>query len=108
MNYLFLLPPLAFLLILIVAGALFFLTKRLSAKGVYSPGKGEPYACGQEVATGRIQPNYAEFFPFAFFFTIMHVTALAVCTAPANAVWLAAVFIAIAALAIIILFRKED
>ena len=107
MNYWLLLPPVSFLLILLVIGLLSLSTKRLSPRGAYSAGKGEPYACGQEVATGRIQPNYEEFFPFAFFFTIMHVAALMICTVPADVVWLAAPFLAIAVLAIIILFRKD-
>jgi len=100
-------PPISFLLILAVIGILALLAKTLAARGVYSAGKGEPYACGQDVATGRIQPNYEEFYPFAFFFTIMHVAALIVCTVPSGAVWLAVPFLAVAVLAIIILFRKD-
>ena len=106
MDFLFY-TPIAFLLILAVIWALSLLSKGLAAKGSHSAGKGEPYACGQDVATGRIQPNYEEFFPFAFFFTIMHVATLVVCTVPADAVWLTAPFLAISVLAIIILFRKD-
>ena len=100
-------PPLAFLLLLIVISGLSWLTRGLSPKGAHSAGKGEPYACGQDVPTGRIQPSYSEFFPFAFFFTIMHVAALVIATVPGDAVWLAIPFLAIAGLAIVILFRKD-
>ena len=106
MNWL-LMPPLAFILLLAVISGLSVLSNRLSAHGAQSAGKGEPYACGQEVETGKIQPSYQEFFPFAFFFTIMHVAALLIGTVPANAVWLAAPFLCIALLAIVILFRRE-
>ena len=100
-------PPLDFLLILMVVALLAWAAKTLSARGKESAGKGEPYACGQEVATGRIQPNYDDFYPFAFFFTIMHVAALMLGTIPAEDVWLAVPFLAIAALAVRILFRKD-
>jgi len=105
-NWLFV-PPFDFLILLAVIALLAWLAGGLSARGKQSAGKGEPYACGQEVSTGRIQPNYDEFFPFAFFFTIMHVAALIIGTIPAGAVWLAVPFIAIAALAIRILFRRD-
>ena len=107
MNWL-LSPPVAFLILLAVGGFLTWLTKGLAPKGLQSSaGKGEPYACGQNVPTGRIQPGYSDFFPFAFFFTIIHVAALIIGTVPANAVWFAFPFLAIAVLAIVILFRKE-
>ena len=107
MNSWMLSPPLDLILLLAVIAVLSWLSKGLAPKGLASAGKGEPYACGQDVATGRIQPGYTEFFPFAFFFTIMHVATLVLCTVPADAVWLAVPFLAIAVLAIVILFRKD-
>jgi len=100
-------PPLAFIMLLAVIAVLSWLARGLSPKGAASEGKGEPYACGQDVGTGRIQPSYGEFFPFAFFFTIIHVTALVMGTVPASAIWLAMPFLAITALAILILFRRD-
>ena len=107
MSHWLLMPPLVFLLLLAVITLLSLFAKRLSPKGNQSEGKGEPYACGENVRTGKIQPSYSEFFPFAFFFTIMHVTALVLGTVPADAIWLAMPFIAITALAIFILFRRD-
>jgi len=107
MNRLMLTPPLDFLLLLAVFTALAWFAGRLSPQGARTDGKGEPYACGQDVSTGRIQPNYNEFFSFAFFFTIMYVATLMLCTIPADVVWLAVPFLAIAILAIVILFRKD-
>jgi len=100
-------PPIIFLVLLAVFSFLAWLARGLSPRGASTAGKGEPYACGQDVSTGRIQPGYSDFFPFAFFFTIMHVATLMLCTIPAGALWLAAPFLAIAILAIIILFRKD-
>jgi len=102
-----LLPPLDFLLFIAVFCLLTWAAKFLAPKGKASAGKGEPYACGQDVATGRIQPGYGEFFSVAFFFTIMHVATLVLGTVPKNAVWIALPFLAISALAIVILFRKD-
>ena len=47
-------------------------------------GKGKAYACGEDVKDHHAQPDYSQFFPFAFFFTIMHVLALVVATVPAG------------------------
>ena len=107
MGRLLLMPPLDFILLIAAVSLLAWFAKGLSAKGKHAAGKGEPYACGQDVSTGRIQPSYTDFFPFAFFFTIMHVDALLLATVPANAVALAVPFLAISALAIIILFRRD-
>ena len=49
-------------------------------------GKGKAYACGEDVKENRVQPDYSQFFPFAFFFTIMHVLALVVATVPSGSV----------------------
>jgi NADH:ubiquinone oxidoreductase subunit 3 (subunit A) len=49
-------------------------------------GKGKAYACGEDSKQNRVQPDYSQFFPFAFFFTIMHVLALVVATVPPGSV----------------------
>ena len=107
MGNLLLSPPIDFLILLVVFALMALLARPLSPAGKETAGKGEPYACGQNVSTGRIQPSYNEFFPFAFFFTIMHVAALVLGTVPAGAAWMAIPFLAIAALAIVILFRGD-
>jgi NADH-quinone oxidoreductase subunit A len=40
------------------------------------------YACGEDVPTAMIQPDYSQFYPFAFYFTILHVVALMIATVP--------------------------
>ena len=106
MSNLFLIPPVGFILLLAVIAFFAWSAKGLSAKGKPNAGKGEPYACGQNVSTGKIEPSY-NFFPLAFFYTIMHVDALLLATVPASAVWLAAPFLAVSVLAVIILFRRN-
>jgi len=48
-----------------------------------APGKLKAYACGEDIPQTMVQPDYGQFFPFAFFFTILHVVALTVTTLPA-------------------------
>ena len=54
----------------------------LSFKAKGNPDQKKPYACGENVTKHRLQPEYSQFFAFAFFFTIMHVIALFVATVP--------------------------
>jgi NADH:ubiquinone oxidoreductase subunit 3 (subunit A) len=100
-------PPVVFVIVISVIAILARLARSLAPVGKPSPGKGEPYACGQNVPTGKIQPGYSDFFHFAFLFTIVDVAALLIGTAAANAVWLAIAVLAIIVLALIILFRGE-
>jgi NADH:ubiquinone oxidoreductase subunit 3 (subunit A) len=61
-------------------------TMKLSVETPHGSGKGEAYACGEDIKDHRAQPDYRQFFPFAFFFTIMHVLALVVATVPAASI----------------------
>jgi NADH:ubiquinone oxidoreductase subunit 3 (subunit A) len=75
-------PPIAFILFLLVGGLLLGFGSLLGAKGKASAGKNAQYACGEPVPAVKVQPDYTEFFPFALFFTIIHVTALIMATIP--------------------------
>lgn len=107
-NVLLLLPPLAFIVMLLLSFGLSGVASRLSAKGTAAAGKERAYACGQNVDVNRIQPDYAEFFPVAFFFTIMHVATLIIATAPADGWPSAVLYIAVALLALRVLFRRDN
>jgi NADH:ubiquinone oxidoreductase subunit 3 (subunit A) len=104
-NFL-LFPPIAFIIFLLLYWGLSKLLRSLSAKGKENAGKETAYACGQTVETGRIQPNYHEFFPFVFFFTIIHAVVLMIATMPSGALWQAIVFLAAILLSLRILFRR--
>jgi hypothetical protein len=74
----------------------------------------KPYACGEDKPDHMIQPDYGQFLPFAFFFTILHVVALTVATAggaaagglTAAAMAIAIVYILGAVVGLVILYRK--
>jgi NADH:ubiquinone oxidoreductase subunit 3 (subunit A) len=106
-----LLPPIAFLVLLAFGIIVSFFTSRLAYKAKTHPkGKFKAYACGEDVPCHRLQPNYSQFFPFAFFFTIMHVLALIVATAPASAVRTSGVdvlYLLAAVVGLFILYRKS-
>ena len=73
-------PPLAFLILLAASALLLLAMGRLGLRRRRR--LTDPYACGEELATHMIQPDYGQFLPFAFFFTILHVIALMAATVP--------------------------
>src|SRR5512146_1436615 len=79
-------PPLAFL-ILIVAGLwlLAGLSKLTFRPKANEKGSTKAYSCGEDMPSHMLQPDYSQFFPFAFYFTILHVVALMAATVPAAA-----------------------
>ena len=110
---LLLLPPILFVVVLILVALQYLGFGALSLKqpvGKVQPaGKTKAYACGEDVPDSRAQPDYSQFFHFAFFFTIMHVVALIVTTVPTGvpaAALLAAAFLVSAAVGLFILFRR--
>jgi hypothetical protein len=112
MTSVYFLPPVAFVVVLASvwvqsrAMGWFSLTPE---GGAEAPGKRQPFASGQKVEDHRTQPDYSQFFHFAFFFTIMHVVALVVATVPrgsAGAAVLATAIILSAAISVAVLFRR--
>jgi NADH-quinone oxidoreductase subunit A len=82
---------------------------KLSAKGKPGEGQGASYACGEDLPTHLMQPDYSQFFPFAFFFTILHVVALMISTIPVTTIGsfaIAVLYLAGALVSIMILFRR--
>jgi NADH:ubiquinone oxidoreductase subunit 3 (subunit A) len=106
MAQLILSPPIV-LIVLIISGVFFsHMASTLSAKGELSTRKGEAYACGQRDVTHNVSPDYRQFFPVAFFFTIMHVLVLVVATAPKGVITLPLLYIAAGVVALIITIRR--
>ncbi len=110
MSFMFLLlaPPAAFILFLLLSAGFSRLAAGFAARGKDHPLKERPYASGEKVPVIRQQPDYSQFFPFAFFFTIMDVTVLLVSTVPEtrSGIEMVAVYLGTALLSLSILFRK--
>ncbi len=75
-----LLPPIAFGVFLLVLWTVSRVTSGMKAAGSKVEGKDLPYACGEEFPGLKAEPDYGSFFPFAIFFTLMHVVALMLAT----------------------------
>lgn len=83
MSTLLVYPPVAFIVILLVCLLLSALFSRIAFKPKkITEGSKESYACGEDNYNHMAQPDYSNFFPFAFFFTLAHVATLMVATVP--------------------------
>ena len=110
MNNILLSPPIAFVIVL---GAMFVFSKLLSTLAckpkTHAEGEDKSYACGEDAQTNLMQPDYSQFFPFAFFFTILHVFTLTIATVPLVTLGtfaIAAIYILAAITGLVILFRR--
>jgi NADH:ubiquinone oxidoreductase subunit 3 (subunit A) len=83
MQQILLAPPVAFIVFL---GFLFLLSRLFSRLALRvnkeADGTGKSYACGEDIPDNQQQPDYSQFFQYAFFFTIVHVAVLMVTTVP--------------------------
>lgn len=106
MNNILMSPPVAFMILLALSLGFTAVSKRLSARGTESVGKYKSYACGEDMPENQGQPEYTQFFRFAFFFTIMHVVVLVVATNPAGLTAMTAVYLGVTILSLFMLFRR--
>jgi NADH:ubiquinone oxidoreductase subunit 3 (subunit A) len=79
---LFLSPPVIFPIFLLLSFFMYWLGGKYSAKSQETPGKHEPYACGEDLTPAKTQLSYRAFFRLALMFGILHVTALVLSTLP--------------------------
>jgi NADH:ubiquinone oxidoreductase subunit 3 (subunit A) len=76
-------PPVVFIVVMFTAIFFAYVLSKLALKPKNVPaGLTKEYACGEDIKTHMIQPDYSQFFPFAFYFTILHVVALMIATVP--------------------------
>lgn len=106
MNNIWLSPPVVFILFLIIFFGSSLIAGKMAAKGSDSPSKTKSYACGESEYASMGQPDYSQFFKFAFFFTVMHVIVLILATVPSGMSVMAAMYFITAVVALIILFRE--
>ncbi len=110
MNHILLTPPVAFMIVLAAMLGFSRLLSMLSARPkTREAGTEKSYACGEDVPTNMMQPDYSQFFPFAFFFTLLHVFTLTIATVPSlsgGSFVIAAIYILAAITGLVILFRR--
>ncbi|MGC8867283.1 MAG: NADH-quinone oxidoreductase subunit A [Elusimicrobiales bacterium] len=73
-------PPITFVISLIVVLGVGSILKVFELKTSPNPQKSKTYACGEDFPAEKIMPSYEEFYPYAIFFTILHVVALMLMT----------------------------
>ncbi len=106
MSTFLLAPPIAFLIFLVLSLSISFTGKLVAAKGVDSPGKTKSYACGEDMPENQGQPEYSQFFKFAFFFTLMHVVVLMVATDPSGISVMSGLYLIVTVASLFMLFRR--
>ena len=74
-------PIATFLIILFIVFILYLYSKTLGPKYKKEKYKQQSYACGEDYQGGKLHQSY-NFFHIAFFFTVLHVGALLITTAP--------------------------
>jgi hypothetical protein len=109
-DMLLLVPPVALTILVLVVWLLMRGSAHLSFHRKGGSGAlAKPYAGGETIEKHRVQVDYGQFFPFAFFFTILHVVTLVVATSPARTLEGAAIsviYVLGAVLGLSILFRR--
>ncbi|MCX5726446.1 MAG: hypothetical protein NT030_04580 [Candidatus Saganbacteria bacterium] len=110
MGNILLSPPVAFVIVLLVSLLLSFAAIFLAYRPEkVAKGFEKAYTGGEEIKTHRVQPDYTQFFPFAFFFTILHIVCLMLVTIPKETLGtfiIAVMYLSGAILGLIILFRR--
>jgi len=111
MEQLLLTPPvvfaIVFLFVLLFSTALSRLSYKKKEKR--EEGTGKAYACGEDVEDHMAQPDYSQFFPFAFFFTVAHVATMMITAIPLesiNTLIMAELYIVGVVAGLFILFRR--
>ena len=101
-----LLPPIAFIIFLVIGYLIYRLGGSMGLKLKDEGGKLKPYACGEDIPGGKVQQTY-HFFHIAFFFTILHVAVLMIATMPSgNIAILGAVYLLVGLVSILMLLRE--
>lgn len=110
-------PPIAFVVILaaLLLGSygLARFARRVARGGdrgrVGAGFKREPYTGGERLARNQFPPEFAQFFPFAFSFVILHVAVLTIATMPlldTGTAIAGGIYVAAAAVGFLVLMRR--
>lgn len=103
-------PPVAFVAIMLGVLLCAYVLSKLALRPKKVPaGLTKEYSCGEDIKTHLIQPDYTQFFPFAFYFTILHVVAMMIATVPMATIQtllIAVVYILGAIVGLFVLYKR--
>jgi NADH:ubiquinone oxidoreductase subunit 3 (subunit A) len=101
-------PVIAFVIFTLTIYLLYLKGERAAAERKFMrDGRAKTYACGEDMKGLRPQVSYREFFMFAMFFTIIHITALVLATVTEGVALLAVLYLVIISIGLFILVRGE-
>jgi len=106
MEKIFFSPPVLFALMFFSVAGLSKWLSKYATKKQSSKYSLDPYACGQRDVENYVNPDYSQYYPYAFIFTVVHILILVVATAPADASALPILYIAAGILAVLIAFKR--
>lgn len=112
MQNIFIYPPVIFVTALLAVLLFSRVTKKFAPQKTSKPkGKTDSYACGEDDPNTKIEPDYQIFFPFAIFFTVLHVAGLMIATlAAASTSWItttvACLYIVCVGITLAVLYSK--
>ena len=75
-------PPIVVFVFLALSFGLYRLGGKIGARSEDTPGKHQPYACGEELSPPKAQLAYHSFFRLALLFGILHLATLVLSTLP--------------------------
>lgn len=98
-------PPVVLVAFVAVVLVIYRVAGAVQGHSPESPGKHEPYACGEDAVLPEARPAYHMFFRLALMFGILHVAGLVLSTLPAETLsqTLAVVYVAGVALGVAVL-----
>jgi len=99
-------PPLAFILFLVIAFLLGLGGVKLAPKEPSSQESQTSYAGGEDIPGAKRFPGYRLFFPIALFFTILHVLALLLGMLPVGASVLGIAYAGVICFALLLLVLR--
>ena len=77
-------PPIVVFVFLALSFGLYQLGGKIGARSEDTPGKHQPYACGEDLALSQAQLSYHAFFKLALMFGILHLASMVIATLPAS------------------------
>jgi len=106
MEAILLSPPVLFVSLFIILSLSSRWLSHYANKSPLSQRALDAYACGQRDVENYVNPDYSQFYQYAFVFTVVHVMILVVATAPADAQLLPIAYIVLGMLTILLVFKR--
>ncbi|MDF1514366.1 MAG: NADH-quinone oxidoreductase subunit A [Anaerolineae bacterium] len=75
-------PPIVMALFMGLTVLIYWIGGKIAARSDETPGKHEPYACGEDLTPSKAMLSYHSFFRLALMFGLLHVSALVLSTLP--------------------------